>query len=161
LLLNPRLGLSHDWPGNVRELQNAVQRLVVLSEGDAIGAGAVVQEALDGPTLEADDGDADLRTVRDRFKAAYIRQVLRAHDGAVQATAASTAPRSGERWTSTTLIARGPNRSFGLHVRRRDAFLQHVRRLPLRVCDENAACSPPTDPFSASLRAGPLLVSNL
>jgi transcriptional regulator with PAS, ATPase and Fis domain len=28
---------AHDWPGNVRELENAVERLVVLSEGGGIG----------------------------------------------------------------------------------------------------------------------------
>ena len=28
--------LAHDWPGNVRELRNAIERAVVLSEGDEI-----------------------------------------------------------------------------------------------------------------------------
>ena len=27
---------SHDWPGNVRELENAIQRALVMSKGDAI-----------------------------------------------------------------------------------------------------------------------------
>lgn len=78
--------MSHDWPGNVRELENAIERLVVLSEGGPIGAGAV-QDALNGPEREAPSEDVDLRSARDRFEAAYIRQALRAHDGAVQATA--------------------------------------------------------------------------
>lgn len=29
--------LAHDWPGNVRELENTLERLVVLSDGGAIG----------------------------------------------------------------------------------------------------------------------------
>jgi DNA-binding NtrC family response regulator len=28
--------LAHDWPGNVRELRNAIERAVVLAEGEAI-----------------------------------------------------------------------------------------------------------------------------
>jgi DNA-binding NtrC family response regulator len=78
--------MSHDWPGNVRELENVVQRLVVLSGGDTIGAGAV-QEALNEPGQASASEKIDLRAARDRFEAAYIRQALRTHDGAIQATA--------------------------------------------------------------------------
>lgn len=78
--------MSHDWPGNVRELENVIRRLVVLSGGGEIGAGAV-QRALDRSETGADPDDLDLRAARDRFEAAYIRQALRAHDGAVKATA--------------------------------------------------------------------------
>ena len=78
--------MSHHWPGNVRELENVIERLVVLSDDAAVGAGAV-QDALNGPEREAPSGDIDLRAARDRFEAAYIRQALRTHDGAIQATA--------------------------------------------------------------------------
>lgn len=78
--------MSHDWPGNVRELENVIERLVVLSEGDSIGAGAV-QEALHGAASPVGTNDIDLRAARDRFEAAYIRQALHAHDGAIQTTA--------------------------------------------------------------------------
>jgi transcriptional regulator with GAF, ATPase, and Fis domain len=35
-----RLG-SYDWPGNVRELENMIERMAVLTEGDAVGVGAL------------------------------------------------------------------------------------------------------------------------
>lgn len=35
---------AHAWPGNVRELQNVIERLVVLGEGEVIGAGDVARE---------------------------------------------------------------------------------------------------------------------
>jgi DNA-binding NtrC family response regulator len=38
---------AHEWPGNVRELRNVVERLVILSDGPAIGPGEVA-EALPG-----------------------------------------------------------------------------------------------------------------
>jgi len=78
--------MSHDWPGNVRELQNVIERLVVLSEDEKIQA-SVVQNALNGPTTASDPDDIDLRDARQRFEAAYIRQALRRHEGAIQATA--------------------------------------------------------------------------
>ena len=78
--------MSHDWPGNVRELENTIERLVVLSEGGNIGAGAV-ETALGEAGEGTASGEIDLRDARDRFEAAYIRQALRAHDGTIQATA--------------------------------------------------------------------------
>ncbi|MEP7119591.1 MAG: sigma-54 dependent transcriptional regulator [Byssovorax sp.] len=35
---------TQSWPGNVRQLQNFIERLVVLAEGDALGAGEVQRE---------------------------------------------------------------------------------------------------------------------
>ncbi|PQJ26906.1 hypothetical protein BSZ35_18435 [Salinibacter sp. 10B] len=78
--------MSHDWPGNVRELENAIRRLVVLNEGDSIGAGAV-EQALDEPEQKFSSEEVGLRAARDQFEAAYIRQALRAHGGAIQSTA--------------------------------------------------------------------------
>jgi len=59
---------------------------VVLSEDETLGAGAVQEVLGDEPTVP-DASDINLRTARDRFEAAYIRQALRAHDGAIQVTA--------------------------------------------------------------------------
>ncbi len=33
--------LAYNWPGNVRELENAIERAVVMAQGDAIGADAI------------------------------------------------------------------------------------------------------------------------
>lgn len=80
--------MGREWPGNVRQLRNAIERLVALSEGTDIEAGAV-QDAL-GSLPEADGvepEDRDLRSAREQFERAYIRQVLKRHDGAVQRSA--------------------------------------------------------------------------
>jgi DNA-binding NtrC family response regulator len=42
----------YDWPGNVRELSNAVERCVVLAEGDRIDVGDLPEEARDRATAE-------------------------------------------------------------------------------------------------------------
>src|SRR5690606_29910775 len=42
--------LAHAWPGNVRELKNAVERAVLIADGDAIG---VEDLLLDGPQAVA------------------------------------------------------------------------------------------------------------
>jgi len=34
----------YSWPGNVRELQNAIERAVLLSDGDTVNAHNLVQE---------------------------------------------------------------------------------------------------------------------
>jgi two-component system, NtrC family, response regulator AtoC len=47
----------HRWPGNVRELKNTVERAVILSEGDAVGAEHIlVQRRSTVPAAEATAG---------------------------------------------------------------------------------------------------------
>ncbi len=48
------LFLGHAWPGNVRELENLIERLVVLSPGETIGAADVAAHA---PLAPAGPGD--------------------------------------------------------------------------------------------------------
>ena len=40
----------YDWPGNVRELQHAVQRALILSQGDQVQPADLPDEVRGGPT---------------------------------------------------------------------------------------------------------------
>ena len=51
--------LRHDWPGNVRELANAVERAVVLGEGELIGPEDLPETVLPAPPEEGDGGYHD------------------------------------------------------------------------------------------------------
>jgi len=52
--------LSHSWPGNVRELENAIERAVLLGEGESIEAGALIleDESSQGGKAPSTDGEA-------------------------------------------------------------------------------------------------------
>jgi DNA-binding NtrC family response regulator len=43
-----RAMLAYDWPGNVRELRNAIERAVVMAEGDAIAAADLPPQVVEG-----------------------------------------------------------------------------------------------------------------
>jgi DNA-binding NtrC family response regulator len=91
-----RVLLAHDWPGNVRELRNAVERAVVLAEGETIDA-ADLPPGLDtrAPLRPVDAALADLpwATARARALDAWERDFLAAalerHGGNVSRTAQS------------------------------------------------------------------------
>lgn len=81
-----------DWPGNVRELENAVERGVVLAEGDFVTLGDI---AAPGPSLVDDatalkplrDTSGTLQAFLDRAAADYIRHTLADTGGARLAAA--------------------------------------------------------------------------
>jgi len=50
---------NHSWPGNVRELRNAVERAVLLSEGDAVVASDLGLERIEKPSEEAKGMEGD------------------------------------------------------------------------------------------------------
>ena len=65
---------NHDWPGNARELDNAIERAVVLSRSDVVGAeefSVATGRSTPVPGLEA----GDLVTLEEMEKR-YIRHVL-------------------------------------------------------------------------------------
>ncbi|HSM08928.1 MAG TPA: sigma-54 dependent transcriptional regulator [Gemmatimonadota bacterium] len=65
---------EHDWPGNARELDNAIERAVVLSRSDVVGAEEFsVATGRSGPLPGLDDGG--LVTLEEMEKR-YIRHVL-------------------------------------------------------------------------------------
>src|ERR1700757_2175233 len=60
----PRLGKeavkaleNYDWPGNVRELKNAIERSMVLSRGEEIGASDLPEEVLHGTPVVPKGGE--------------------------------------------------------------------------------------------------------
>jgi formate hydrogenlyase transcriptional activator len=60
----------YEWPGNVRELENAIERAVILTSGPVLQvpvADIRRREGTqrDGPTLEATEREAILRTLRE------------------------------------------------------------------------------------------------
>lgn len=73
--------VAHAWPGNVRQLENAIERLIVFSDGDRIDARMVESELMLRPTapLQGTDGDLDSR-VRDAERNA-IEDALRRTGG--------------------------------------------------------------------------------
>ena len=74
---------EYEWPGNVRELRNAVEKMVVLSEGDKLGIDDLPYEITHGPRSEALVGEAILapRTVniKEMEKAKILSTLERFH----------------------------------------------------------------------------------
>jgi two-component system, NtrC family, nitrogen regulation response regulator NtrX len=95
---------AHDWPGNIRELKNAVERLLILTLGDAVTEADVDRLVGDGGRTvaesEAVTGGALLRAgTFEEFKQAaeraYLLAKLKEHDWNVSETARTLAmPRS-------------------------------------------------------------------
>ncbi|HEV2130790.1 MAG TPA: sigma-54 dependent transcriptional regulator [Longimicrobiaceae bacterium] len=87
--------LAHDWPGNVRELRNALERAVVLAEGDAIEPSDLPASiaGASAPLRPADAALAELPYVEARTRAAeafdrsFLAAALERHGGNVSATA--------------------------------------------------------------------------
>ncbi|MGD2069372.1 MAG: sigma-54 dependent transcriptional regulator [Gemmatimonadota bacterium] len=89
--------LLHDWPGNVRELRNALERAVVLTDGDSVGAADLPSRvtgsrAVPSP-VEAAIADLPFHEARDRateaFERSYLEAALERHGGNISATARS------------------------------------------------------------------------
>jgi two-component system nitrogen regulation response regulator NtrX len=78
---------SYDWPGNVRELRNMVERLVIMTPGDAIGPEHLPAPLRPKDALDGAPRDRTLKEARDGFERAYILAELRAHDWNMTRTA--------------------------------------------------------------------------
>src|SRR6266850_1917890 len=101
----PRLGKeavkgleNYDWPGNVRELKNAIERSLVLSRGEEIGANDLPEEVLHGapivPKTGADGAalglkEKDFREAKRKFEVAYLLRQLGVHRWNISRTAAT------------------------------------------------------------------------
>ena len=90
----------YDWPGNVRELRNALERTLVLCDGDEITAADLPEEireshsgasASGGAKKLGDNsflGEADFREAKRQFEIVYLRRKLEEHHWNVSQTAA-------------------------------------------------------------------------
>ena len=77
--------LEHGWPGNVRELENAVQKAVILGEGDRIRPKDLgLADGLDDlPEPENTQPPTSLYAIRDRAESEAIRDALAKSEGNV------------------------------------------------------------------------------
>jgi transcriptional regulator with PAS, ATPase and Fis domain len=93
-ILNARHGLNrslgvramsllkrHDWPGNVRELLHAVERALLVSEGDEIGPEDLPRALRPGPTPPAPVEGPEVLPTLEELEREHIVRVLRAVDG--------------------------------------------------------------------------------
>ncbi|HEY4709040.1 MAG TPA: sigma-54 dependent transcriptional regulator [Candidatus Acidoferrales bacterium] len=87
----------YGWPGNVRELRNALERALVLSTGDEIGAEELPEEVRDNsPGIGASrDGEmdvflseSDFREAKRKFEVTYLKRKLEEHHWNVSRAAA-------------------------------------------------------------------------
>ncbi len=110
--------LAHDWPGNVRELRNAVERAVVMAEGETLELGDLPPQVAgsSAPLRPADAALADLPWAEargralDAFDRSFLAAALERHGGNVSRTA----------------------RAVGLH---RQSLQKLLRRLGLSAAD--------------------------
>jgi two-component system nitrogen regulation response regulator NtrX len=79
--------LAYDWPGNVRELRNMVERLVIMTPGEVIGAADLPAPLRAKDAAAGGEGPRSLKDARDGFERAYILAELRANDWNMSRTA--------------------------------------------------------------------------
>ena len=65
---------QYSWPGNIRELKNLIERLLIMTDGDAIDA-ADVEDAL--PANAGDEPPSEIRAARDKAERDTILAMLR------------------------------------------------------------------------------------
>ncbi len=70
----------HDWPGNVRELENAVEREVVLTEGEVITFLHLDLPRDAAPARHATFQEAKAQTIA-QFERSYLDELLQAYHG--------------------------------------------------------------------------------
>jgi PAS domain S-box-containing protein len=77
--------MRYDYPGNVRELINLVERMVVLSDGPAIGLDDLPETLRGQSPEESSPGEIPLKEAMMRFETRLIHETLQKHHGLEQA----------------------------------------------------------------------------
>jgi DNA-binding NtrC family response regulator len=73
---------AYDWPGNVRELENALERAVILTEGETIDLGALPERvSVRRAEPIVSDRPASANPALDVIERAYIMWVLQSEGG--------------------------------------------------------------------------------
>lgn len=83
--------MQHDWPGNVRELKNIIERLVIITPSDTIGAQdipSLIKEHPDrGDELENPFYSDSYRREKKKFERDFIERKLQEYDWNISKTA--------------------------------------------------------------------------
>ena len=76
--------LDHSWPGNVRELEHAIERGLLLAQGEAITLADLPPELAPGAPAEAGGADGGrYRRARDAWEQRFLEDLLREAGGSV------------------------------------------------------------------------------
>ena len=135
-----RLLLNYDWPGNVRELKNALERAMILEEGNLLKPDDLpftVASGRSGPVLTDKSAPAPLETPLRRESAACRRFRFR-----------KAAPRW--RTSSTRLVELALHQSHGNQIKAakllnisRDALRYKMKKFGLSHSEEEESRPPP------------------
>ncbi len=72
--------LDYAWPGNVRELENAIERAVIMAEGELITPQDLPRDLVEGSSFLIRRGAKERKSL-DQIKAEYILQILKETNG--------------------------------------------------------------------------------
>jgi transcriptional regulator with PAS, ATPase and Fis domain len=88
---------EHSWPGNVRELKATIERALAMSSGMILDSTCFDLDLISSPGASLPGLlSGDWRSAKKDFETAYVRRLLKKHDGNVYkaARAANLSPRS-------------------------------------------------------------------
>jgi two-component system response regulator HydG len=80
-----RAVLDHGWPGNIRELEHAIERGLLLAQGETITLADLPPELTPAAASEPGAGGADgrYRRARDTWEQKFLEELLREAGGSV------------------------------------------------------------------------------